>query len=161
MEIPLWRLDWPRLGRPFCNVYVIAAEGRWPVKIGVAVCAAKRLKQLQTSHWKPLEVSRAWWCEGSTAAFAVERRVHDLLDDERRKLLGEWYDRSVEQADEVVRFAAAVEGVELNEHIPEDVVPKLGAMVAAMKKAESKRRWNESLAIAERVEAAYSIDATR
>jgi hypothetical protein len=59
MEIPLWRLDWPRLDRPFCNVYVIAAEG------------------------------------------------------------------------------------------------------VAMKKAESKRRWNESLAIAERVEAAYSIDATR
>jgi hypothetical protein len=62
MEIPIWKLDWPNLGRPFCNVYIIAPEGTWPVKIGIAVNAAKRLSSLQTSHWKPLQIMKVWWC---------------------------------------------------------------------------------------------------
>jgi hypothetical protein len=144
MNIPLWKLDWPKLERPYCNIYIVAAEGRWPIKIGIAVAAAKRLSSLQTSHWKPLQIVSVWWCEDSAKARRVEKKAHALLVEAR--LSGEWFDRTIEQAADVINFAAMTENVELNEHIPDDVLPLLGKLQATMERQGHEYRVAETMA---------------
>jgi hypothetical protein len=57
----------------------------------------------------------------STGAKAVERKAHLTLIEDNRQLLGEWFDRSVDQAADIVEFAAEVLGIDLNTSVPDDV----------------------------------------
>lgn len=114
--------DWRKHGLPYCSLYVIAPEGHWPSKIGISTNARKRVVQLQTSHWKMMVVSRCYWVEGVTAARRLEAKVHETLKGMSVYLNGEWFDRSPEQAAEIIEFEAMLMGVELHDTIDDPIV---------------------------------------
>ena len=119
-DINVWDIDWRNFGTERCSVYVVAAEGRWPCKIGIAVYPAKRLSTIQTSHWKKMELVRAVWCHNAQEARAVEQKAHTILREDHRGLMGEWFDRSPEQCLDVINFAAIALGIEVFDTVPDD-----------------------------------------
>lgn len=120
----LWMVNWKSFGLPYCNVYVIAPDRHWPVKVGISITAEKRLATLQTSHWKRLFVTHCFWCPTIADAKRVERKAHAMLTEDNALLLGEWFDRNPDQAADVVRFAADVEGVDLGTTIEREDIRK-------------------------------------
>jgi hypothetical protein len=75
------------------------------VKIGRAQDPAARLRDLQTSHYQQLTLSYTREC-APVEANAVERRAHQALAE--RKLYGEWFSVSIEEAQSVIDDAHAV-----------------------------------------------------
>ena len=130
----VWMIDWPKYGLPFSTVYVIAPESKWPIKIGVSNSPRKRLADLQTSHWKVLHVMKGFWCASAKDALKVEREAHRMLREDNRCLLGEWFDRTAEQAEEVIRFAAARHDVALGDEVPTEEIED--ALYAELRKLE-------------------------
>lgn len=118
----VWLADWRAHKLPHCSVYVIAPEGHWPSKVGIAVCAKKRVQGLQTSHWKQLVVSACFYAPSIADARKVEQKVHAMLKEERAYLLGEWFDKTAAQAAQVVEFAGDLLGIELRNRIEEPAV---------------------------------------
>lgn len=122
LERELWRINWKTNGYPYCGVYVITTDSLYPCKIGISINPIKRLANLQTSHWRPLQISGYRWCESQADAVKVEAKAHDILTDEGKALLGEWFDVRVEKAVEAMEWAALTLNVALNKHIPNDDV---------------------------------------
>lgn len=116
----VWKMNWKAFGSERCSIYVVAPEGTWPVKIGIAVYPISRVRDLQTSHWKKLEVVGAVWCHNKQDALNVERKTHAMLEDDNRRLLGEWFDRSAEQAIQAINFASDLTGIEVHDTLPKD-----------------------------------------
>ncbi|MCJ2080159.1 GIY-YIG nuclease family protein [Methylobacterium sp. J-090] len=87
---------------PRPSVYVIQAEGG-PVKIGVAVDPAKRLRVLRTGTPFPLRLAHVEMIDASIHAIAVERAAHTLLAAAHAH--GEWFHVSVEDALTAVQAA--------------------------------------------------------
>lgn len=115
-----WMLDWKRLGRPHCHVYVIGPQEKRPIKVGVAVDGHKRLTGIQTGNWNPLFVHRSGWLPDTKTAIALERFVHRTL--KKHHLSGEWFDVDAEEAFETVEWAAKSQGWELQTGIPDELV---------------------------------------
>jgi hypothetical protein len=85
------------------NVYIIGAEGG-PRKIGISDNPARRLITLGASSKRPLSVL-ASYPRGADAR-TVERVAHKLLVEKR--LGGEWFDVTDEQAEAAVRDAISL-----------------------------------------------------
>src|SRR5579884_12285 len=88
---------------PKAYVYAITAREQ-AIKIGRAIDPAARRDDLQTSHYEFLRVAYAIEC-GIAEAPAVERQAHILLMD--RRLAGEWFDISVDEAKAAIDKALA------------------------------------------------------
>lgn len=116
----LWRVPWKDFGFDYCGVYLICQRTKWPVKIGISECAAKRLDQLQTAHWNELIVGGYWICENKAAAKRLEASAHADLIEQRRHLLGEWFDMDVDRAAGIVEFAAQRIGIEAAREVPKN-----------------------------------------
>lgn len=113
----VWAVDWKGRGLPHCSIYIIAPDAHWPCKIGISVNPRKRVSTLQTSHWKTLAIPRCFWAETVRDARLIEAKAHQMLKDDNCFLLGEWFDKSPEQAAEVVEFAALSVGAPLHDRI--------------------------------------------
>lgn len=74
--------------RPPSSIYFIGAASG-PIKIGIAVDPAKRLKSLQTGHHERLGILAT--CPGGSE---LEKRYHARFAD--RRLAGEWFERCPE-----------------------------------------------------------------
>ena len=81
----------PSLVDPF--LYVIGAEKKEPIKIGIAECPIRRLADLQTAHFHELFIL----AEGQIGGAYDEQQVHELFGEHR--LRGEWFSRSREIVD--------------------------------------------------------------
>jgi hypothetical protein len=83
-------------------LYVIASSPEGPVKLGRSADPKRRVRQLQTGHSETL---RLYLSEEVSAAEvnAMERAVHKTIGYKR--LRGEWFDITVEEAIEEVRHA--------------------------------------------------------
>lgn len=121
-EKHIWLVDWKAHDLPYCSVYVIAPDRFKPVKVGIAVAPEKRLSGLQCSHWRHLYVVGCYWFETVKEARAIEAKVHQIFIDEDARLLGEWFDRTPEQARDAIEFSAMVAGVPARTDIPNDAV---------------------------------------
>lgn len=78
-------------------VYVIESSGYY--KIGITRNIAARIKQLQTGHFKPLELVWQWRCADPAA---LELRLHTILQPTRET--GEWFACSREQLDAALQL---------------------------------------------------------
>lgn len=114
----LWRINWKAEGLPYCGVYAISPDNRWPTKIGVSIAPAKRVVELQTASWKRLDVAEYAYCESFKEARAVEKKAHEMLAADGAALHGEWFDIKPDKAMEVVRFAANTLNIGLRTDIP-------------------------------------------
>jgi|HigsolmetaGSP12D_1036236.scaffolds.fasta_scaffold01876_5 T5orf172 domain. len=85
-------------------IYVIASREEGPVKIGYSDDPSRRLKQLQTGHPETL---RIFYQEeigyGRRKASLLERIIHK--QNVHKRLKGEWYDLTVENAILEVQYA--------------------------------------------------------
>jgi hypothetical protein len=88
-------------------LYVIAATAAGPVKLGLSMNPEKRVRQLQTGSALPLSIFHTEEVEDGRVKIA-ERALHQLLGHKRMK--GEWFDMSVEQAVAEVIHIRMVEG---------------------------------------------------
>ena len=82
-------------------LYVIAASVTGPVKLGISVDPARRLKQLQTGHAEKLHLYH------SAPARLEKARLYERLlhrDISHTKSYGEWFSLTVEQAVAHIRF---------------------------------------------------------
>jgi predicted GIY-YIG superfamily endonuclease len=102
------------------HIYVIQAEGG-PAKIGIASNPARRIREMQTGHFARLTVAYSSSPFRSMDAEDVERRVHQILAEKR--LCGEWFSVSVEEATDAINRAARELGAVADAGInPEDGV---------------------------------------
>jgi hypothetical protein len=76
-------------------LYIIAASPEGPVKLGFSADPRKRLKQLQTGSVHVLALHHTEEVDDSRVKIA-ERALHKLLG--HRRLKGEWFSLSVEEA---------------------------------------------------------------
>lgn len=99
-----------RIEREFPHFVYVISSGKAPVKIGYADTPTKRLAQLQTGNWQPLELSAVVPVLG---AGGVELRAHEIASTNR--LHGEWFNLSPLHAVEIVIEAAECCGAEVIE----------------------------------------------
>lgn len=118
----MWLVNWRDYNLPFCTVYIVAPDNGWPCKIGVSVHPERRVKDLQTSVWKPLAVAHSFCCASTKSARSLEAKAHETLTEMNRWLHGEWFDMRPDEAADIVRFAATVIGVECSEKIEDTEV---------------------------------------
>lgn len=123
-EEQVWLANWRGHGLPYCSLYVVAPDGRWPCKVGISVNAYKRLAELQVSVWKPLSVVSCFWLKTIKEARELEKQVHRRLTGDDVWLHGEWFDMRPRDAKEMIEFVALVEGIEIYEKIDNDEVIK-------------------------------------
>lgn len=116
----LWRVNWRQIGLPYCGVYVITTDSLYPCKVGVSVNPVKRLTTLQTSHWRPLQISGYRWAETANDAKAIEKEVHRALAEKGKALLGEWFDVRVPEAVEAIEWASMMTNIPVHRHIPDN-----------------------------------------
>lgn len=83
-------------------IYVIAASEQGPVKVGISKDPHRRLRQLQTGQAEPLRLFHTEAIE-EKQALLMEKAVH--ADNRHKKLKGEWFAMSVEDAILEVRHA--------------------------------------------------------
>lgn len=130
----IWRVNWPDFDLPYCGVYVITPDKRWPCKIGISISPMKRLASIQTSVWLPVTVSGYRWCVDTKSARAIERAAHKELKRQSRELFGEWFDVRPPDALEVMDRAAMEMGVQLGAGVPagrDDIKSYLEQMINA------------------------------
>lgn len=118
----MWLVDWKAYGLPYCSVYIIAPDNHWPCKVGISIWPEKRLMSLQTSVWRPLKVFHCFACTSVAQAKALEKRVHEDLTEASKWLHGEWFDMRPNDAADMVRFAAALTGIEITEKIESEEI---------------------------------------
>jgi len=123
-EKHLWLVDWKKYGKPFCSLYVIAPEGHWPSKIGISTRPEKRVQSLQTAHWKTLAVAQCFQCVGVKEARALEEKVHSVFREDGAYLMGEWFDKTASETVDVIKFSAAVIGVEITDTVVDPEIIK-------------------------------------
>ncbi len=87
---------------PEAYVYVITA-GDEAVKVGVARATWRRLKELQTGHYKKLSIAHQIGFFALEEAYAIEHLAHKLLAAAR--LEGEWFRVSPEEAKAAIERA--------------------------------------------------------
>lgn len=117
----LWRLNWKSEGLPYCGIYIVTTDSRYPCKIGISQNPAKRLASLQTSHWRLLQISEYRWCGNEKEAKQVEQAVHERLKEQEKLLHGEWFDIRPEEAVEAIEWVGLIEGIAVNKHIPKEI----------------------------------------
>ena len=110
------------------HIYVIASEAG-PVKIGIATDVPTRLSALKTGSPWPLSLAAAVEVEGSSAE-RLERSSHEALAD--RRMTGEWFNCSAEEAIKAVRNAADSLGLHLRDYNAPEKRKKYGAMTKAV-----------------------------
>jgi hypothetical protein len=118
----VWLADWKKHKLPYCSIYVVSTDSKWPCKVGISVSPRKRLVQLQTSVWKPLEVAGCYWCNTVNEAKAVEKKMHETLTSDGAWLLGEWFDMRPDKVPPLIEFVASVAGIEIHDTIVEKPV---------------------------------------
>lgn len=121
-EDELWRVNWRALGYPFCGIYAISPDNRWPTKVGISQNPVKRLINLQGACWKRLDIAAYRYCENFNTARLVEKKAHETLKSDGKLMSGEWFDVRPEQALEVIEFSAQVLGIELRNDIPDATI---------------------------------------
>ena len=93
-----------------------------PCKIGISVCPSKRLTQLQTSHWRELQISEYRWVETVADAGKIEKEAHNILRSNGKALMGEWFDVRPSEALQAVEWAALTVGANLHTDPPNDTI---------------------------------------
>lgn len=88
-------------------LYVIASHPSGPVKLGLSRHPEKRVRQLQTGCSEPLSIFHIEEVEEDRVKIA-EKALHRLLNHKRVR--GEWFDLSVEEAVSEVLFIRMTEG---------------------------------------------------
>jgi len=91
-------------------VYVIRSEPG-PVKIGKAINASKRLKDLQTSSPFPLSLEYVAGCGTESASGKIEKRAQKSLHE--KQMSGEWFNVPVLEAIVAIETAASELGLGL------------------------------------------------
>lgn len=83
-------------------LYIISCKNQKPVKLGLSKNPLKRLKQLQTGS---PNIYRIYYQEeiDDSCVFKAEKAIHAILGHKRLK--GEWFDISVEDAIAEVKFS--------------------------------------------------------
>lgn len=99
---------------PNLHVYVIGPAREGPVKIGHAVDPLKRLSGLQVGNHLELKLWSAW-ASDKLSKRQVEKRVHVVLRYAR--IRGEWFNVTVEEAEEVLRKLDDGKRFELSEDL--------------------------------------------
>lgn len=122
LEKELWRVNWRQHGLPYCGIYAVSPDNRWPTKIGISQNPVKRLISLQNSHWRKLDIWEYRYAENFVAARKIEAKAHEMLRSEGKCLQGEWFDIRPDKALEVIEFAAMTLGVEICSAIPNNDV---------------------------------------
>lgn len=142
-EKELWRINWKAVGYPFCGIYVISPDNRWPCKIGISANPVKRLISLQGACWRRLDIAEYCYANSPEEAYAIEQRVHKTLEGDGLLMLGEWFDIRPDKADETIRFTAGVLGIEVSKELPDD--PRIKQALGEMKRVGIKERCEKSL----------------
>jgi hypothetical protein len=92
------------LSEDVCAVYVIAVNPRnGPVKVGIARNPWQRLAQLQTGQPQALSITSLLSLPGRAFAIDIERAFHAVK--KARRLRGEWFDFSPDEAHAVLYLA--------------------------------------------------------
>lgn len=118
----LWRFDWKSNGYPYCGVYVVSPDNRWPSKIGISQVPSQRVAGIQTGVWRKVDVAKYGYCMSVKDARALERKVHDTMKQDGLLLYGEWFDIRPDKAFEVIEFQAMNLGVEFRTDFPDERV---------------------------------------
>jgi hypothetical protein len=122
LDSHLWRVNWKAEGYPFCGIYCVSPDNRWPTKIGISQNPAKRLVGIQTGVWRRVDVVGYRYCANSTEAREVEKKTHSIFRESSLGLHGEWFDIRGDKAVETVEFAAVTLGIELQSKIPNEKI---------------------------------------
>lgn len=125
-----------------CFVYVIAPEGKWPVKVGISSSPKKRLMSLQGANWKRLRVEHCGWTETRAEALAIERYLHAEFADGGKWLLGEWVDARPDEAKERIQWAAMALNIGVTFDVPEDKIAEVRKKLDAMWSVEDRYEAN-------------------
>ena len=125
-----------------CFVYVIAPEGKWPVKVGISSNPKKRLFALQGANWKRLRVEHCCWTATRADAFAIEKYLHAEFADGGKWLLGEWVDARPDEAKERIEWAALALSINVSFDIPTDKIEEVQKRINAMWPVEARYEAN-------------------
>jgi hypothetical protein len=87
-----------------CVYAVGVANG--PVKVGTTTSLVGRLDDIQAENHLRILVHGLLWAPDGALAARIERRVHDLFDQAKRRVRGSWFDVPVDMARASLRVAA-------------------------------------------------------
>lgn len=119
-ERELWRINWRAHGYPFCGVYAVSPDNRWPTKIGISQNPLNRLINLQCASWRRLDIAEYFFCADQQKARQIEAKCHAILTEDGKALHGEWFDIRPDKAAEIIAFAGAALGIEVRRDIPDE-----------------------------------------
>jgi hypothetical protein len=126
----VWLADWRRFSKPYCTLYVVSTDSNWPCKIGISNNPARRVNEIQISVWKQVKVDYSVWCNSSSDARLLEKAMHKELNADGRRLRGEWFDIHPERVVDLIKFKAAVIGVECSDRVyDEEIVQDIAIML--------------------------------
>lgn len=136
-EEQVWMADWKRFRLPYCSLYVVSTDGKWPCKVGISTHAYKRLVQLQTSVWKPLQIVHCYWTASVNEARTLEKAVHSRLTEDNVWLHGEWFNMRPKEAKEMIEFVSLVEGIEIFDKIDnQEVISDMQSFMRGLERNE-------------------------
>jgi hypothetical protein len=115
-----------------CFVYVIAPEGKWPVKVGISSNPKSRLFSLQGANWKRLRVEHCCWTATRAQALAIEKYLHAEFAEGGKWLLGEWVDARPDEAKERIEWASMTLSIPVDFTIPADKEAEVWKRLKAM-----------------------------
>lgn len=138
----LWRINWKREGYPYCGIYVISPDNRWPSKIGISQNPAKRVIELQVACWRKLDIAEYCFAADMAAARLVEQKSHEILIESDRLMQGEWFDMRPDKAMDVIKFAALKVGVELR---TDHELMSSDAMIRCVLKDMGRSKWADRI----------------
>jgi hypothetical protein len=92
-------------------IYVIGPASGRPIKIGYAKRPRHRLETIKVGHWEKIIIHDAYWVANTAIAKAVEDATHAVLERQKLRLAGEWFDISA--SDGMAAIALVLESMGL------------------------------------------------
>jgi hypothetical protein len=118
----VWLVNWKAWDLPYCSLYVVSTDSKWPCKIGISIDPYKRIGGIQTGVWRRVDVHKCFYLKTVKQARALEQKIHQTLTDQGKWLHGEWFDLRPEQTTDIIEFEAMVLGLEINSEIEDDEI---------------------------------------
>lgn len=118
----VWLVNWRAWDLPYCSLYVVSTDSKWPCKIGISIDPVKRISGIQTGVWRRVDVHKCFYLKSVKEARTLEQKIHRTLTDQGKWLHGEWFDMRPEQTTDIIEFEAMILGLDINSEIQEDEI---------------------------------------
>jgi hypothetical protein len=100
----------------YACVFAVGSGDGEPLRVSWCLHPDKRLADLQDGNWKPLQIHHIIWTAGQPLARRLEKSLHEVLDRQKLRLSGEWFDINQSAIANLMQASADSSGVPVFSH---------------------------------------------